>query len=141
MKGDGSAWASELRQLIRYMGLTLCIYYGDVWMRVAVDTLELGAMSNDCMHAGERYYEYVSIHVDNLIVDICIEEQVMQDISKTYQLNKYFKNGSYSTSSIYLVSHSRSHKEPYNSADSLCCTIFSYHHVKNIVANAHKKLT
>ena len=42
---------------------------GYVWMVVAVDTSELGATSNDGLPTGERYYEYILIHVDDLRVD------------------------------------------------------------------------
>ena len=41
---------------MRDMGFTPFRSDGDVWMRVAVDTLELGAMKNNGLTAGERYY-------------------------------------------------------------------------------------
>ena len=57
-------------------------------MRVAVDTLELGATTDDVLPSGEFYYEYVLIHVENLMVDIRIAEKVIQAIIKTYIQNK-----------------------------------------------------
>ena len=88
MKGDGPAWASELRKLMRDLGFTPCRANGDVWTRVDVDILELVEMEDSGLPVGERYYEYVLMHVDNLMVDSHIPEQVMHYISKTYRLNK-----------------------------------------------------
>ena len=88
MKGDGSAWPSELIKLMRDLGFTMCRAGGDVWMVVAADTSYIGSTTDDGMPAGKLYYGYVFIHVDNLIVARLILEQVMQSIIKTYRLNK-----------------------------------------------------
>ena len=57
-------------------------------MRVYVDKLKLGATDDDGMPLDESYYEYFLIHMENLMVDIPRAEWVIQDIIKTYQLNK-----------------------------------------------------
>ena len=63
-------------------------------------------MTNYGLPVGEHYYEYVLIHVDNLMIVIPRSEQVMQDISKTYQLKKYNKTGlPYGPPKIYLGAH------------------------------------
>ena len=50
---------------------------GYVWMRVAVDTLELGETATYGLPAGKRYYKYVLIHVEGLMVNSCRSEQVI----------------------------------------------------------------
>ena len=50
--GDGSAWASSLRQLIRDLGLNMCSTDIYVWMIVAVDRLHLGETTNDGLSSG-----------------------------------------------------------------------------------------
>ena len=42
MMGYGSAWTLELRQLMMDLEFTPCRADGYVWMRIAVDTLDLG---------------------------------------------------------------------------------------------------
>ena len=49
MKGARYAWASSLRKLMRYLGFTLCRDGEVVWMKVAVDTLDIGATTDDEM--------------------------------------------------------------------------------------------
>ena len=77
-----------------------------------VDTSELGETTNDELPAGGRYYEYVLIHVDELMVDSRREEQVMQEISNIYRLKKDDKTGlPYGPPNIYLVEKIRRHQE------------------------------
>ena len=57
LKGDVSAWESALMQLMRELGFIWCRAYRDVLIRVAVDTLELGATNNDGTYTGECYHE------------------------------------------------------------------------------------
>ena len=54
---------------MRDLGFTLCRAYGNVWMRVAVNTSDLGATADDGMPAGESYYEYLLLNVDRIMVD------------------------------------------------------------------------
>ena len=42
--------------MMKYMGFNTCRSDGDMWMRLAVDTSELGEMANDGLPKGERYY-------------------------------------------------------------------------------------
>ena len=83
MKGSRSAWELELRKLMREIGLNPCRANGYVWMRVAVNTSDLGATDDSGLPAVERYYEYILMHVDNFMIAISIANQVMQFISKT----------------------------------------------------------
>ena len=57
---------------------------GDVWMRVYVDKLKLGATDDDGMPLDESYCEYFLIHMENLMGDIPRAEWVVQDIIKIY---------------------------------------------------------
>ena len=75
-------------------------------MRVAADTSELVETINDGLPAGETYYYYVFIHVDELMVVSRRAEQVMHDISNTYRLKKDEKTGlPYRRPNIYLGAH------------------------------------
>ena len=78
LKGSGSAWEFALRQLMRYLGLTPYRANGEACMRMAVDNSYLGSKTNDGLPSGERYYEYILIRVDNIMVDIRQEYQVIQ---------------------------------------------------------------
>ena len=42
MMGYGSAWTLDIRQLMMDLEFTTCRADGYVWMRIAVDTLDLG---------------------------------------------------------------------------------------------------
>ena len=57
MKGSGSAWVSSLRKNMIDLGFTPCRANGDVWIRLYVNTLEYGSISDDGLFAGERYYK------------------------------------------------------------------------------------
>ena len=71
-----------------HLGFTPCRADGHVWMIVDVDKFELGATFDDRLPKSESYYEYVSIHVYDLMVARCKSEQVMQAIINTYGFNK-----------------------------------------------------
>ena len=43
---------------------------GDVRMRITVDTLNLGATTDDGLPTIDFYYEYIIIHVDNIKLSI-----------------------------------------------------------------------
>ena len=83
LKGVVSEWASALRRLMRYLGFTACGAYRDVYIIVAVYTLDFGSIINDGLPTGERYYEYILIYLDKLMVDIRRGKQVVQAISNT----------------------------------------------------------
>ena len=53
LKSDVYTWASALKQLRRDPGFTLCRAYGDVWMGVFVNTLELVAITDYSLPAVE----------------------------------------------------------------------------------------
>ena len=53
-KDDGSSWASEHRKMMIDLGSNTCISDGDVWMRVSVDTSELGETTDYGLPAGEH---------------------------------------------------------------------------------------
>ena len=126
---------------MRDLGFTPCRADGDLWMRVAVDTLEIVATTNNKMPEGERYDEYVLIHVDDLMVDSRRSEQVIKNIRKTYRLNKDKKTGlPYGPNDIYLGSQIRRHQEPEDYSDSFYYAISDYHYVNNVVSNIHKNL-
>ena len=98
-------------------------------------------MTGDELSAGERYYDYILTHVNDLVLAIHRTEQVTQYIRKIYQLKKDEKSGlPYGPPDIYLEPQIYSHQEPEYCADSFCCTIFGEHYVKNMVTNAQKKL-
>ena len=105
-----------------------------------VDTSELGETTNDELPAGGRYYEYVLIHVDNLMVDIRREEHAMKAIIKIHQLKKDNKMGlTYGPTEIYLGKHIDNHQEPQDDVDSFCYNNSGDHYVKNVVSNFQKK--
>ena len=97
---------------MRDLVFTPCRAVADSCTRVDVYTLGLVATSNNGIPAGECYYEYVLIHVDELMVDSRREEQVMQEISNTYRLKKDDKTGLlYGPPNIYLVEKILRHQE------------------------------
>ena len=61
---------------MRDLGITLCRAGVDLWMIVDVDKLELRAMTGDELSAGERYYDYILTHVNDLVLAIHRTEQV-----------------------------------------------------------------
>ena len=91
LKGYGSAWISAIRQLTRNIEFTPFRADGDVWMRMTVDSLNLGATTNDRSPVRERYYGYILIHVDGLTVAIRRADKYIQDIICIYQIKKYKK--------------------------------------------------
>ena len=68
---------------MRYIGLTPFRYDGDMWMRMEFDTSNLGSKTDDGLPEGERYYKYIIIHVDYIMVASRRSDQVMQAISHT----------------------------------------------------------
>ena len=64
------------------LGFTPCRADGYVWMRMDVYTLEIGTTTYYGLPAGGCYYEYILIHVYNLMVAIHISEQMIQDIGE-----------------------------------------------------------
>ena len=56
MMGYGSTWTLELRQLMMDLEFTPCRADGYVWMRIAVDTLDLGETTDSGLPKGQRYY-------------------------------------------------------------------------------------
>ena len=95
---------------MRDLGFTPCRDDGDVWMRVAVYTLEIGSMTDNGIPTCASYYEYILICTGDLMVDIRISEQMIQAIRKKYRLNKDKQMGlPYGTPDIYLRSQILSH--------------------------------
>ena len=77
----------------------------------------------------------------NLVVASRREEYVMQDISNTYQLNKYNKSGlPYIPTDIYLGAQIPGHREPDYDAEYFFYAIYGDKYVKNMVSNVQKKL-
>ena len=70
-------------------------------MRKAVDNSNIGEIINYGLPAGLYYYEYIPICVNNIIVAIQQENQVMQTINNTYNLNTDNNTGS----SIWTTGH------------------------------------
>ena len=71
------------------------------------------------------------------MVVICKAEQVMQDISNTYNINMYKKKGlPYGPPDVYLGTQIKRHPEPEDNSDSFWYYISGDHYVNNFVANA-----
>ena len=68
---------------MRYLGFDPFRTNGYVCMIVDVDKSELGETTNNGLLTSESYYEYFLIHVDDLMVDNCRAEQLMQAIRNT----------------------------------------------------------
>ena len=90
-------------------------------MRVDVDKSELGATTDYGLPVDEQYYKYVLIHVDNLMVESHISEQVMHAIIKTCCLKKYNKTGlPYGPPDIYIVAQICRYQEPEGGSEHFC---------------------
>ena len=68
------------------------------------------------MPAGGLNYEYILVRVDNLIMDSCKEEQLMQSIIKTYPLNKFHR--------VYTLDHKSIGTENQKTIPTLSDTLF-----------------
>ena len=79
---------------MRDLGFTPCLADTDVWMRPAVDTTRLDSSEHaevkDTTDSpkGERYWEYVLIHVDDLLVASRRATEIMESISQIYKLKE-----------------------------------------------------
>ena len=78
----------EIRLLTRDLGFTPCRSDVDLWMRKAFDTSIIHATTDYGLSAGECYYEYNLIYVDDIMVVRRQSDQVIQAISKTYKVKK-----------------------------------------------------
>ena len=74
LKGSGSAWTSDNQKVIRDLGLQPCMENAGVQIRSSVDNsaikygdVSLNRSSNN-LPAGERYWKYVLIHMDDFLI-------------------------------------------------------------------------
>ena len=110
-------------------------------MRVAVNTLDIGATNNVALPSGEHYYYYILIHVDDLVVSIHKEYQAIQDIGRTYQLNKYKRMGLMCVPpDMHIGAHMFKHRYPEDYGNYFFYVIYSDHYLKNVITNVQKKL-
>ena len=74
LKCVGSAWAAAIRKFMSDIGFQPCMDDADVWIRSYVYTYDIESgdvslnISSKNLTAGERYWEYVLIHVENFLV-------------------------------------------------------------------------
>ena len=70
------------------LGCIPCRANGDLWMRKALHTSNIGAITDNALPVVKFYYEYTLIHVDDIMVVSRQANQMMQGISNTYKLMK-----------------------------------------------------
>lgn len=76
LKSSGAAWRAHLAQSMSDIGFKPCQADPDVWMRGAVK------------ENGNKYYEYVLIYVDDLLVCSRKPDLIMQTLSKVYRFKE-----------------------------------------------------
>ena len=79
MKSSGAAWRSMLRETILDMESVDTVADHDVYRRLAVQPNE------------DKYYEYICVYVDDLLVASHRVEEIMNLFSKTYRLKEEVK--------------------------------------------------
>ena len=139
LKGAGAAWAAALRQVMRDLEFVPCKADGDVWMRPAVDPTKLGTTNDDGKPSGERYYEYVLIHTDDLMVVSRRCGAIMEAIGQVYKLKEDKETGKcYGPPDIYLGSKIGKHRDDETGKEYW--TMSGDKYVANLVADVKKKL-
>ena len=142
LSSSAAAWASAIRELMRDLGFLPCKADGDVWMQPAVDTSSLGATEEDGLPAGEKYYKYVLIHTDDVLVASCRATQVLEAINAVYKLKENKKTGKpYGPPDIYLGSQIKKYCHRNADPDSPFCYLMSGDdYIEKVVADVNKNL-
>jgi len=78
LKSSGAAWHQMLANTLHDLGFKSCFADPDVWLRPNVKP------------TGERYYDYIFVYVDDLLVLSAFAQKIMETIGKSYR----FKDGS-----------------------------------------------
>ena len=76
-----------------------CKADGDVWVSVTfnagiIESMELSSKLQGITPIVEKYYQYLMIHVENLMVASCHDNYFMEDIGKIYTHKKTRKTSS-----------------------------------------------
>jgi hypothetical protein len=76
LKSSGAAWHDKLSETLREMGFKPSYADPDVWMRPATKV------------DGHRYYEYILVYADDILVISASPSPVMKTIQKAYRLKE-----------------------------------------------------
>jgi hypothetical protein len=98
LKSSGAAWRAQFAGTLSDLGFISSLADPDVWMCPAVK-------SN-----GHKYYEYIFVYVDDLLVLSEQPQQIMKGISQVYRM----KDGSVIKPNIYLGAQIKEHRLPDN---------------------------
>ena len=122
--------------------------YADVCMRSAVETSAIDSgdvslnRSSKNLPAGERYWEYILIHVYNLLVDSRQAKCITESISGVYTLKEDKKTKhSHGTAHVYLGTNTHKFRHPdANKYEPHCWSMSGNHYVKNIIDKIKERL-
>ena len=103
LKSSGAAWRAQFAGTLSDLGFTSSLADPDVWMRPA------------CKNEGYKYYEYIFVYVDDLLVLSEKPDLIMKGISQIYRM----KEGSIAKPTMYLGAQVKEHKLPDNVGKSV----------------------
>lgn len=87
MKSSGNAWRLHFANILdKVMGFTQCFADNDIWFKTAIQP------------DGTKYYQYVCIYVDDILIVSHKPSEIMSQIGEHFQL----KDGSVDSPSMYL---------------------------------------
>jgi hypothetical protein len=98
LKSSGAAWRAQFAETLLDLGFTSSLADPDVWMRPA------------SKQDGFKYYEYIFIYVDDLLVLSEHPELIMKGISQLCRM----KEGSVAKPNMYLGAQVKEHRLPNN---------------------------
>jgi hypothetical protein len=123
LKSSAAAWHEHLTNSLHDLGFKPSYADPDVWMKPAVKP------------CGFKYYEYIFIYVDDVLVLSHRAKQVMNAMSKMYR----FKEGSIGPPTMYLGAHVVERRFP-EDAGKVRWALSSEQYLKDAVKNLELKL-
>jgi hypothetical protein len=93
LKSSRARWHDHMAQTLRDMGYVTCVANLNVWMKAKVRP------------TGDKYWEYILIYSDNILVMLHELQMVMQGLMKAYML----KEGSVTKPKTYLGANLAEH--------------------------------
>jgi hypothetical protein len=126
LRSSGARWRDHLAETIRNMGFKACLADPDVWMRP------------NTRPDGFKYWEYILVYVDDLLVVSHDAQSVMDKLAEHYTL----KPGSVRAPTEYLGSDVKPFTIPPRNGDSgeTCWSMSADTYVKRAVADVARTL-
>jgi Reverse transcriptase (RNA-dependent DNA polymerase) len=129
LKSSGAAWRAHLAQSMSDIGFTSCIADPDVWLRPAQKV------------NGDKYYEYVLIYVDDILVCAETPSIIMETLSKVYRFKQDPKtNAKWNKPERYLGANIGQYKIPTSISGKTCWYMSADEYIHEAIKNVESEL-